>query len=271
MQDVIDQLAKELARAPQPGFDIASTVASGRTAVRRRRIAAGGAILATALVLGGTAWLVAPGDDGRSSNVAGQPTPTPTAAPASEENAGPLVEQAGGRTVINPDAEVLEQSDFTSSSTGETVTTYRVRINAGEYYVWIGTDGASSFSRPAQGMTLREWVAQSLDGPDISDDGWVQFDELSHLVTVLDGLRIVRQVPNPGLGENFAALSDPTALAEVELDGTTYFLAVRSVGGGPTEAIPYRSDKTVGTLAQFRTFTLNQYATNESGGSEGLR
>ncbi|WP_182377964.1 hypothetical protein [Nocardioides sp. WS12] len=277
MQDMIDRLARELAQAPEPGFDIASTVASGRKAVRRRRIAAGGAVLAAALVVGGTAWLVVPGDDNgpESSEVAVQPkvTPTPTETVTIDpgpNDTEPLLSGPDNQTIINPDATILERADYTSD-TGTVVDTYHLRLRGDEYYAYIGDDEASSFPTPAQGLTLREWVAQTVDGSNIGDDAWVRFDNESHLVTVLDGLTIVRQEADPDLGANFAPPGDPTALAEVVLDGTTYFLAVRGIAGGPVEAIPYRRDAEVGSFEQFRTHTQNQYAENESGGSEGLR
>ncbi len=277
MQDMIDRLARELAHAPEPGFDIASTVASGRKAVRRRRIAAGGVVLAAALVVGGTAWLVAPGNDGRpdSGQVAVEPKATPTSPETVTIDPGPndtepLLSGPDNQTIINPDATILEQADYTSDS-GKVVDTYHLRLKGDEYYAYIGDDEASSFPTPAQGLTLREWVAQTVDGPNLGDDAWVRFDNGSHVVPVLDGLTIVRQEADPDLGTNFAPPNDPTALVEVVLDGTTYYLAVRAIAGGPVEAIPHRRDAEVGSLEQFRTFALNQYAENESGGSEGLR
>lgn len=276
MQDMIDRLARELAQAPEPGFDIASTVASGRKAVRRRRIAAGGAVLAAALVVCGTAWLVVPGDDGRSesSSVAVEPTPTPTPTATSgagpEEEAEPVVTGTAGEPAINPAAEVIERDAFTASD-GQEAEIYHVRLRAAEYYVYLQPDGASSYPLPAQGLTLREWAEVQLVGPDIEDDQWLRFDRGSHVTPVLFALEIVKQVPDPGLGANFAPAGTPTALVEARLDGATFYLAVRSIGGGKAEAISYRRDDQITTLQQFRTHAQNQYAENESGGSEGLR
>lgn len=280
MQDVIDKLARELARTPEPGFDIASTVASGRTVVRRRRIAAGGAVLATALAVGGTAWLVAPGNDGKSesSQVAVQPTPTPTAsatvpADTSGEESEPVVTGTDGEPVVNPAAEIIEQDSFTASN-GKVAEIYHLRLSGDEYYVYLRPQEASSVPVPVQGLTLREWVDRQISGSasgQIADDAWVRFDNGSHLTTVLEGLEIVEQLPDPGLGDGFAGPGEPTALAEVLLDGTTYFLAVRPGVGKAAEAISYRRDDQITTIQQFRTHALSMFSENESGGSEGLR
>ncbi|MBU2694263.1 hypothetical protein [Pimelobacter sp. 30-1] len=53
MQDIKDVLDAELHTPPAPTFDVATTLGAGRRAVRRRRLAAGGAALALALVVGG--------------------------------------------------------------------------------------------------------------------------------------------------------------------------------------------------------------------------
>lgn len=277
MQDLDQQLASELADPPQARFTIADTMAAGRRAVRRRRLAAGGAVLTAALVVGGTAWTVAPGrvapDNPQSAAEQTSPTPPPptTEPPLATASERPLVERPDGGVVINPDAEVLRQRPFTSAS-GTTVETYHLRLRDREFYAYIGADGGGSFPAPAQGLTLREWAAQSVDGGGgATEDGWVEFDRGSHLVAVLDGLTLVRQLPDPGLGPNFAGPTDPTALAEVRLDGTTYFLAVRATGGTPAEGISYRRDRNVATLQEFRNFAIAQYAGDGSGGSEGLR
>ncbi|NHA01454.1 hypothetical protein G5V59_20995 [Nocardioides sp. W3-2-3] len=85
------------------------------------------------------------------------------------------------------------------------------------------------------------------------------------------GVEIVASRPDPGLGDRFAPAGRPTAVVEVVRDGETWFLAVRRIPGGGTEAIPYRKDATVPTLSAFLAYARTQYAPNESGGSEGLR
>lgn len=58
MQDIKDVLDAELHTPPAPTFDVATTLGAGRRAVRRRRLAAGGAALALALVVGGAGLAV---------------------------------------------------------------------------------------------------------------------------------------------------------------------------------------------------------------------
>lgn len=277
MQDLDQQLASELAPLPEARFTIADTMAAGRHAVRRRRLAAGGALLTAALVVAGTAWLVVPGEDpgSDSSMVAVEPSSAPSSGATGSTDPGatstePLVRGTDGEMVVNPAAEILEQDRWPSIK-GKVFDIYHLRLDGGEYYAYTSPGESGSFPVPAQGLTLREWVEQSLEGSDIGDDEWVRFDSGSHVVAVLAGLRIVDQRPDPGLGANFAGPNDPTALVEVDFDGTTFFLAVRSLDGGPAEGIAYRRDDQIATIDQFRTFTLTQYADNESGGSEDLR
>ncbi|GAA1504971.1 hypothetical protein [Nocardioides humi] len=65
MQDIIDRLEAELGGPPPaPTFDVGTTIATGRRAVRRRRLAAAGATLALALVAGGAGWAATTRFDG---------------------------------------------------------------------------------------------------------------------------------------------------------------------------------------------------------------
>ncbi|MDQ6523204.1 hypothetical protein RB608_06315 [Nocardioides sp. LHD-245] len=58
MQDISDRLQTALGepRTPPATFEIGTTIGAGRRAVRRRRLARGGAALTLALVAGGTLW-----------------------------------------------------------------------------------------------------------------------------------------------------------------------------------------------------------------------
>lgn len=290
MQDILDRLEAELATAPDATFDLDSTIATGRRAVRRRRLAAGTAALAIAVAVGGATWAVAPGGDGPSRGQAAvdpstSPTPTPTPTPTVD--AGPewgpdevLRIDGVGRVSLNPAAEVLERRAFREG--GEA---YHVALGDEEYYALASVDDSISTQRlPAQGMGLVEWAnAQSVlgsgddsgafgaDGADGADGaGWVTIDTSSRL-SATRGVRIVEQRPDPGLGDSFAVPGEPTAVAEVVVDQTTYFLVVRALDGGTTDVIPYRKDATITTLDAFVGFARERYAPNESGGSEGLR
>jgi hypothetical protein len=238
-------------------------------------------VLAVALVSGGTAWAVTPGGESRADRgpVAVEPTerPAPTPTPADASAWGPedvLRANDDGSFALHPEAEVIERGRFGGS--GEI---FHVALGQHEYYALTMTDGSSSTQRlPAQGLGLREWANAQLALQDPDDPGsgaetdraWVAFDAGSHLVA-REGVRIGAHRPDPGFGPRFAAPGEPTAVAEVVRDGVTYFLAVRTADGRTAEAIPYRKDDRVTTLDAFLRYARQQYATNEQGGSEGLR
>lgn len=279
MQDLIEQLDAELRHAPDPTFDVPGTLASGRRAVRRRRLAVGAAGLAVAVVVGGTAALAFDGGgtaSGRDRNTAGEPTPTPTAtatAPADTWADDELLRVGGnGAIEVNPDADVLERGESTTAD-GAVHETFHLGLDGREFYALAGDAGYSSTPLPAQGLTLEEWARQQLtldqDGGE-DDRAWVEIDAGSR-VSALPGVELVAWRPDPGLGDNFAAPGEPTAVAHVVRDGFTYFLAIRRAPDGTTEAIPYRKDATITTLDAFVAYARDQYATNEQGGSEGLR
>lgn len=274
MQDIIERLDAELRTAPSAGFEIEQAVRTGRAAVRRRRAALAGAGLAAVLAVGGLAWAVAPGGDTATDRapVAPQPTATPTPVPWTEEEL--LRVDADGNVEVNPDADVVERADLTAAD-GTVHEVLHLGLGEQEYYALVADGGYSSQPLPAQGLSLREWAEQmlALSGEESgsgADRAWVRIDQQSR-VSARAGVELVAARPDPGLGESFAPAGRPTAVAEVVRDGVTYFLAVRRVPGGGTEAIPYRKDDTITSLAAFLSYARDQYATNDEGGSEGLR
>lgn len=62
MPDIAEQLDRAIGAAPSDGPALETTLASGRRALLRRRMAYGVGTAATALVIGGAAWAVSPGD-----------------------------------------------------------------------------------------------------------------------------------------------------------------------------------------------------------------
>lgn len=276
MQDLIERLDAELTHAPEPTFDVPGTLTAGRRAVRRRRLVVGAAGLAAAVVVGGTAALALDGggtSSGRDGNVAGTPTPTASTAPADAWADDELLRVGGnGAIEVNPDADVIERGESTTAD-GVPHEIFHLGLDGREFYAVAGDSGYSSVPLPAQGLTLEEWARQQLtldqDGGE-PDQAWVSIDGQSR-VSALPGVELVAWRPDPGLGDNFAAPGEPTAVAHVVRDGFTYFLAVRRAPGGATEAIPYRRDDRITTLDAFLSFARDQYATNEQGGSEGLR
>ena len=279
MQDLIERLDAELGRAPETAFGITDTVVAGRRAVRRRRLAVGAAGLAVAVLVGGSAALALDGGGtsrGHDGGVAGNPDPSPSATVTSVggDDVVPLVIHEDGTVDAIEGADVIERQHFTAT-TGAEADIFHVALDGSEYYAYAATgDSAIGWTRlPAQGLTLREWAEQQLtlsedDGS--ADRAWVRLDERWR-VRGLPGVKVVDQVSDPGLGESFAAPGEPTAVAEVVRDGATYFLAIRKAPDGATEAIPYRKDTRITTLDAFLSYARDQYATNDQGGSEGLR
>jgi hypothetical protein len=277
MPDIADQLDAAIGAAPYDAPALEPTLALGRRALRRRRLAYGVGTAATALVIGGTAWAVSPGDgaDARDD--------TPIAEQLSVAEPWVVDEFVrvadDGTITVNPDADVLERKEIKDQA----AVAFHLRVpwRGGEdwYLVVQPKTGLEAGADPTTGTQgLVEWASEQLDrGPVFPPDYmWVRFDEGSHLVPLYEGLRIVDQIADPGLGENFAAAGDPTAVAEVVHDGVTYFLAVRPLVGrteveGQSEAIPYRKDGRITTLEEYLDYARHQYATNDEGGSEGIR
>lgn len=92
MPTIADQLDAAIGAAPSDGPALAPTLELGRRAVRRRRLAYGAGVVATALVIGGTAWAASPGDTERQRSqepgFAGGPTASPSASPSDPADEG---------------------------------------------------------------------------------------------------------------------------------------------------------------------------------------
>lgn len=280
MLGIADQLDAAIGAAPPDAPALEPTLALGRSALRRRRITYAAGVVAATLVIGGTAWALAP-DGGANARDDGQVVEQP----ADEDPwaVDEFVRFADDDVTVNPDAEVLERTVLKDQPHHTVALHLRVPWHGGQEYFLVaqpqtGLESARIVSAGTQGLTLVEWARTQLDGGSVfpEDDLWVAFDDGSHLEALYVGVRIVDQLPDPGLGENFAAPGDPTAVAEVVYEGTTYFLAVRPLQGrreidGQAEAIPYRADQRIQTLAEFLDYARQQYVTNDQGGSEGVR
>lgn len=278
MQDLTERLDAELTRAPDPTFDVPDLLVPGRRAVRRRRLAVGAAGLAAAVVVGGTAALTAGSGDphaGRDQDVAGRPDASPSA--TTTDQAGevvPLDIHLDGSVEPARGAKVLERSPFTASG-GQVAEVFHLALDGQEYYAYGETaDNSIGWTPvPAQGLSLDEWAEQQLtlgNASDTDDRSWVSFDDRSRLHPKA-GVEIREQLAEPGFGDRFASPGEFTAAAEVRRSDATWFLAVRQTPDGTTEAIPYRKDERIATLEQFIGYARDKYATDEQGGSEGLR
>lgn len=278
MQDIIERLDRELSAAPATGVDIGLSVAAGRRALRRRRITTGAGVLAAFVVIGGAAALVVGGDDPRTGqDVTQQPPTSPTATATTTDPADgvvPVDVHLDGSVEPAPGAQVLERAQFTASG-GQVAEVFHLRLDGREYYAYGETaDNSVGWAPlPVEGLSLDEWAEQQLTRGDASatgDRSWVSFDDRSRLHPKA-GVEIGEQRADPGFGERFAAPGEFTAAAEVRRSDATWFLAVRQTPDGATEAIPYRKDDRITTLDAFISYARDQYATNDQGGSEGLR
>lgn len=273
--NVADLLAEHLDRAPlaPETSDLDDLLVAGRRGVLRRRLAIAVGTTAVAVVLGGGLWTLSAGGDSRADDDA-------PIAEVSSANAEPWTDEElvrfpeAGSFELNPDAEVLRSATVTAG--GQTAEAFRLRLAGEDYFLVVqpdtGRQTASSVAAGSQGLTLEEWATEDIDRGSVlpGDADWVRFDDGAHLVPANGNVLIVDQRPDPGFGESFAAPGDRTAVVEVVHDDVTYFLAVREIGGR-AEAVPYRADRAIRTLDDFLSYAQQQYATNDEGGSEGLR
>lgn len=253
-----------------PLTPVADQVALGRRRLRRRRVTAALLAGAATLVVVGGAWgATRPGADDAERGV--RVAQGPESAEVDPWTEDQLVRFGdGGRIEVNPAAEILTSSEV--ETRGRVGKAYRVRDaeDAIHYVLAVpATQEITSAPEGSQGLKLGEWAMAQLD-PDYlpPTTSWVAFDDDGELVA-RPGVTLVRQLLDPPF-ETFAGAQDLTAAAEVRRGGRTYFLAVRSVDGGPTEAIAYRQESRVRTFEEFVDFARQQYAVNDQGGSEGL-
>ena len=99
--------------------------------------------------------------------------------------------------------------------------------------------------------------------PGIPDLDLVRFAEGS-LLEPVEGVDLIRQVAHPELGASWAAPRDPSAAAEVRVDGARYYVLARLSDGGPPEYIAVHAADGGPTLTAFLELARERYA--EGGG-----
>jgi hypothetical protein len=312
MPDIADQLDAAIGHAPPdgPALDqtldqtLDRTLALGRRALRRRRLAYGVGAVATALVIGGTAWAVSPGDSAatrsedpgfgdRSANA----TPSQPTRAADDDGADP----AGEVPWVGPDAARLDRRGELEIRPGWTMVrridevngpgTVGLEVTKGDRRQWFlfGTGMTiSSLHAPSEGYaTFQEWV--DINGPliegangggDDDTDGagdWpgeprddlVRFvprhvSSARGLVAVSDDVTVVDQVYNPEIGDSFAPPAD-TGAAEVRKGDRSFYVVARR----PDDVIAVPTDVAarkygIDDLEAFLDFARDRYA--EGGG-----
>ncbi|MDZ5619909.1 hypothetical protein SFC88_03675 [Nocardioides sp. HM23] len=254
MPDIADQLDAAIGAAPTEAPGLASTLALGRRALRRRRLAYGVGAAATALVIGGTAWAVSPDDSSpnRSDDQGFVGEPSESSASDSEpeppqdgaRNAGmpwageDAARVRSGQLDVRPGWQVVDDL----SAPGMVA----VEVAKGDRRQWFLFGDAmtiASLRAPALGYdSFEEWVDVNAplledqrtnggtekpgDWPGVPRDDLVVLEADDSLLP-LDGVTIVEQRRRPDLGDSFATAGDTSAVALVEKDGEQWYVLAR--------------------------------------------
>lgn len=258
-------------------------LSAGRRARRRRKSAEGMAAVAGVAVLGLAAYTIAPGgtpDSAKDPGFSGQPSATPTDASlrkrldALEESKWAAYD-ADGNVVLGEGVTEWQRVPnplnwpLPKKSVGLEVERNGERVwMLLEYEIQDGDGVSGSVSDPAQKSfeTLEQWLADQVA---LQNGGeHLQFVEFGagEVLKPLPGVTIVRQRPSPDVGDDFAGQSDRSAVAEVRVDGETWFVLARQIGGGTHEYFPTAKMAGRQTLVEFLDYARGQYA-----GGEGLR
>lgn len=269
---------------------VASHVAAGRRALRRRRVATGITGLAVATVLATSWYAVSPGSATGSDRLAAEPTPsagrTPSVSPSAFESStdptrgvsgapwprGELIRYVGGELEVRPGVTVHEHihNPYGYEPPG---------FSAALDVTWRGTrqwlmiekdpmTGAtsSSSSTPSNGWAgFADYVADqvSVNG----GSGWPDTFELAGRGRVVPtaGTRVLNRTDDPQLGPEFAPPGATTGAAVVSVAGEegSYFVVWRVIDG-TLDVITTPPDDTVGaTFDELLSSARAQYASGE--------
>ncbi len=299
MPNIADRLDAAIGAAPSdaPGLD--ATLVLGRRALRRRRLAYAAGATAGAVVIGGTAWAVSPGDGGAASDRELQIGNTSTSSPTSDSE--PPVDRRGdtaepwafgreaaalmedGTLITKPGWEVVDLIEEPSGPN-----TVAVDVRNGDDRQWFLWSGAGTLHVPRAPdrdyASFDDWV--TINGPTMTTEpgsgdidgpqpGRVRDDLVVFTPPELSGpepgtlmplhdTEIIEQRPGVDLGVAFAAPGDVTGVALVASEGATTFVLAREVGAGPAEYIAVNTTRVMDTLIEFIDFARERYA--EGGG-----
>lgn len=151
---------------------------------------------------------------------------------------------------------------------------------------YVGADGgassASIAAEYARGLGFLGWVAAQGEGvggvgstdpgtppdggwPGMTDAELVRFVEGTERLEPVQGVTLLRQRTHPDLPRSWADPGDRSAVAEVELAGTRYYVLARStLGDAPPQYIAVKAAEGGATLDDFLDFARERYA--EGGG-----
>lgn len=300
MPNIADQIDAALGAAPPDVAPLDATLTLGRRALRRRRAAYVVGAAAAALVIGGTAWATAPGDEGPdrtedpgfSGEVSDSTSPVPTQPVGGDGTAEPWVfgdEAAAlmedGTIVTKPGWEVVDTIEEPSGPN-----TVAVDVTNGEKHQWFLWSGAGTLHVPEAPdrdyASFGQWVTVNgptmvadpgSDGdtggalPGIERDDLVAFSppqasspEPGTLLPLHD-TQIIEQRPGVDVGASFAAPGDVTGAALVASEGSRTFVLARRVDGDPAQYIAVNATRVMDTLDEFLEFARARYADGGGG------
>lgn len=102
------------------------------------------------------------------------------------------------------------------------------------------------------------------DWPGITELDLVRFAGGTERLAPVDGVALLRQRAHPDLPRSWGAPHDRSAVAEVELDGTRYYVLARALGDAAPQYIAVKAAQGGATLEDFLDFARDHYA--EGGG-----
>lgn len=287
MPDIAEQLDAAIGPAPQDAPPLEPTLALGRRALRRRRTAYGVGAAAAALVIAGTAWAAAPGDDTRRTDgpdFSQEPSRSASADPTERadrprEPAVPWHGEAArvdraGRLEVRPGWKVTQDL-----STPEVVA---VEVTKGDRRRWYLFGDAATFSPDGTApgyATFRAWVDVNIpilldmkggrdekepahDWPGVPRDDLVRWTTDGSTLEPVGDVELVEVRTPIDLGASFAA-AEETAVAEVLLDGVRWYVVARRTGTEPVYIAVF-GDEGGQTLEEFVELARTKYA--EGGG-----
>jgi hypothetical protein len=307
--DIRDEIERSFGDGP-PLAAADDLLVRGRRALRRRRLAETGAVLATAVVVIGGAAIATGGHQpdaaqpmAPSATTAPTPTPEPSASalfpdfpppPGAEPVPDrsltadwPLEIRADGLHV-RPSLRILRQVDdpWDERARGGWSVAVVYRDGRGPLIWWAGNAdadlGGGSASIPAKYArteSFASWVEAQRpvtgdpsptadppgDWPGITNLDLVRFADSGERLEPLDAVTLLEQRPHPDLPATWAGDSDRSAVAEVEFEGTRYYVLGRQLtGDAEPQFITVKAERGGATLDDFLRFARERYA--EGGG-----
>lgn len=289
---------------PPPPLD--DTLGAGRRALRRRRtltttLAAAAAVvvvgLGATLLTGGTGTGATDGSTGIAP--ANAPTGTPTDPAPSTQYDGSYVPQFEDLEIVpattSEDVELLADGSLAVAD-GVTVTQQvknpldlelpdrslgiAYELDGEDWWSLLTYEVDQRTGRPSTSTTsdtarrsfptLEDWLDDLVALQQRADQP-VQLVEFApggtETLVPLAGVEILQQSPDVDLGAGFAGPDDPSAVAEVRVDGERWYVLARRLQGTRPQYLPTAAEVGGPTLDDFLAYASEQYA--EGGG--GLR